>query len=418
MKIIHTSDWHIGKKLYNIELEEDHKYFFEQLLEIIDNEQIDVLICSGDIFDNAFPSNSSLQLYYETLTRLSKSNLQSIVIVGGNHDSISTLNAPKQILETMNIHVIGGVPKIQNNEIEENDFEREIIKITNNKRELELIICAVPFLRERDIRKTYSGESFNDKMKLIAEGIENHYKKLSDMVFQYKEQNIPIIATGHLFAAGASNCDSEREIYSGTLQKTSSLIFSQNFDYVALGHIHRPQIISGNKIIRYSGSPIPLSFSEYSDKKIVILIDIIGGKISEIKDIELKKYREYLRFKGTFSEIKSSILDYKNNFKTNAVAEIEILESKTNPSILHEAELFFSKINNRIEVIHFTIQFADKIKGTDELFDTNVSIKDIDDTEVFLKRLEKEEIEDKEQLFSAYMELREEVLQNINLSSK
>jgi exonuclease SbcD len=408
MRIIHTSDWHIGKKLYENDLEQDHQSFFETLIQIISNRKIDILIVSGDIFDSAYPSNQSLKLYFKTINRLRFSGLKHIFIVGGNHDSVSTLEAPKSLLETVNVHVVGGVPKT---ETDENDYDREIFEIKNDSGKIDLIICAVPFLRDRDIRTTVSGENSAEREKSIYEGIASHFSILAQKVKHYKERNIPIIVTGHLFASGASNSDSEREIYAGNLAKIESSVFNSVFDYVALGHIHRPQIINKNSKIRYSGSPVPLSFSERDDKKSVILIETAEGKISEPEKIELPVFRKLRHISGTFEEVKEKIRNLPKPENYKDLCEIEITESHFVPDLAALVEKFTETIEN-IDIARTVIKFSETVKGADELFESSVSIKDLSDIEVFEKLLDKENIENRTEILQTYHQIKQIIAEN------
>ncbi len=408
MRILHSSDWHIGKKLYEIDLEADLVFFFENLIQIIQSKQIDILIVSGDIFDTAYPSNSALNLYYRTLIRLSNTGLKHIFIIGGNHDSVSTLEAPKPVLEAVNVHVIGGVPKTEK---DENDYEQEIYEIKNEIGSTELVICAVPFLRERDIRINNSGENALERAKSINDGIKNHFSIIAQHVKRYKEKNIPILVTGHLFVAGSSNSDSEREIYAGNLAKIDSSIFDPVFDYVALGHIHRPQTVNKNPKIRYSGSPIPLSFSEREDKKMLLCIQTTESNDLEVSEIELPFFRKLLHFSGTFEDIKMKISKLQNVQISKDLCEVEIFEKQYIPDLINSVQQYFAELET-IQIAHFKIQFAENNAGLDEFFDTTQSIKDLSDIEVFEKRLDNENIENKEDILQTYYEIKQIISQN------
>ncbi len=397
MKILHTSDWHIGLKLYNYEIENEHKLFFDWLIETIQEHKIDVLIIAGDIFDTAYPSNSSLQLYYKTLYRIKNTNCKDIIIIGGNHDSVSTLNAPKQILEYLNIHVVGGIS---------NNIENEIIEIKNENNEPGLVVCAVPFLRDKDIRRSRAGESYEDKANALREGISKHYAKLAELINPYKEKQIPVFATGHLFMAGASVTDSERDIYIGNLAKISKSHFPEQFDYIALGHIHRPQIVAKTENIRYSGSPLPLSFSERKDYKQVVVIDIDKNNPINITPVKIPEIINLKKVKGTYNEVVTElkVLDKELDY----LVDIELFEEKYNPELFSLFYDFIEKLE-KVKVINYKIIFEDKQIGADDIYEDTVSLRDMDITDVFHKLIDKHEIDNSDEIIDTFKELLNEI---------
>lgn len=292
--ILHTADWHLGKKLDQHDRAEEHQLFFEWLLQCIVQEKIDALIIAGDIFDTGVPSNESLRMYYNFLVALHKTCCRQAIIIGGNHDSISTLHAPRELLRALQVQVVGGIPE---------NPEEQMIELKSKDGHTEAVVAAVPFLRDRDVRLSISGESAAEREKRMREGIIGHYEKLVPLVESYKKKGIPVIATGHLFAAGATASDSEKQIHVGTLGHIPVNMFPEVFDYIALGHIHRPQTVGGLPYVRYSGSPIPLSFSEANDGKHVLLLKAQPSKSVTITEIPIPCFRPLLRIQGTPDEV-------------------------------------------------------------------------------------------------------------------
>jgi len=316
MRVLHTSDWHLGKRLEQCERTDEHQHFLDWLVQTIQAQKIELLVIAGDIFDTSSPSNTALKQYYDFLWHLRGTCCRDIVIVGGNHDSVATLNAPKELLRYFNVHVIGGATA---------EIQDEIIPITNEEGEVKLVVCAVPFLRDKDIRLSVPGESYEEQETRLKEGICGHYQNLIPHIQPYKNQRIPVIATGHLFAAGSSASDSEKEIHVGNLGQICGDQFPIDFDYVALGHLHRPQKVSGMPHIRYSGSPIPLSFSEVEDKKIIIILEFADGALSQLEEIEIPVCRKLVRFKGDLDKIRRHIISFDNGTHAfPALAEIQV----------------------------------------------------------------------------------------------
>ena len=376
MKILHTSDWHLGQNFMGKSREEEHNSFLTWLLEIIENKNINVLIVAGDIFDTATPPNYALELYYNFLTKLSLSSCDNIIITAGNHDSIATLKAPKQLLQALNIHVITSGDKNEN----------EVIKIFNQKK-LEGIICAVPFLRDYVVRQAMSSETLNDKEYLLSQGIKEHYKNV------YKEarkllngKEIPIIATGHLTTVGSKTSESEREIYIGGRLDIDSDFLGKYFDYVALGHLHINQKV-GSEHIRYSGSPIPLSFSESTSQKKVNIVEF-ENKVIKVVELEIPLYRRLLALRG---DVNSILKDFENIKDKNTWIEVHL--SDDNPFYANQI------IRDKAQELEL-ILLAVKIDKTEKILlteDVNViSLDELNPLDIFHQRIEKDELEDKD----------------------
>ena len=298
-KILHTSDWHLGHRLLDRSRQEEHAKFMDWLIELINDERINALVIAGDVFDSGSPPIYAERQYYQFLCKVSQTCCEHVIIVGGNHDSASKLNAPKDVLVSMNVHVMGGAAQ---------NIEEEVLHLKNSKGESQAIVCAVPFLRDRDLRYSNAGESVSDIEKAIQEGIKSHYSKVASVARAEKDRHdIPIIATGHLYMKGSKNSDSERMIYVGNIGQVGSEVLESEFDYVALGHLHCSQKVKGLEQVRYSGSPIPLSFSESKDDKKVVLVEFEGRELKSINEISVPLSKKLVLIKGTMEEVISQI---------------------------------------------------------------------------------------------------------------
>ncbi|WP_152513987.1 exonuclease SbcCD subunit D C-terminal domain-containing protein [Psychrobacter aquaticus] len=272
LNVLHTSDWHLGRRLYGRLRYDEFAAFLNWLQDTISAQHVDVLIVAGDVFDTMTPSNKAQALYYEFLGKVSKSCCQHVVIVAGNHDSPTFLDAPSHVLKFLNVHVIGTACE---------DLNDEVLVLDDVNGTPHCIIAAVPYLRDRDVRSSQAGESGQIKDANVIAGIRAHYDKVADIakvkqveLIEAHQRHIPIIATGHLFAAGGQTTDDDgvRELYVGSLGKVSADMFDAGFDYVALGHLHVPQRVGGREHIRYSGSPIAMGFGEARQQKQVLLV--------------------------------------------------------------------------------------------------------------------------------------------------
>ena len=381
MKVLHTSDWHLGKRLLHHERTEEHQHFLNWLLETIRTEKVDVLVVAGDIFDTGAPANTALKQYYDFLRELHFTGCKNVIITGGNHDSISTLNAPKELLKYFNIHVIGGVPE---------NLEDEIITVKNAAGEVGLVVCAVPFLRDKDIRLSIAGETTEEREQRLKDGICAHYKNLVPLISEYKTAGIPVLATGHLFAAGSSTSDSEKEIHVGNLGQICGDQFPEEFDYIALGHLHRPQIVGGFNHVRYSGSPIPLSFSENDDRKSILLLNFAQGKLSDLTEVPVPRQRRLVRFKGTLDKVQVHLLAFENqDCPLPAWAEVQIETESFIPNLEENLrELLGDK--TELELVRcLQVRLTPKIT-LDAQVKEDLHLHDLQPKEVFRKRCEAE----------------------------
>lgn len=404
MKVLHTADWHIGKVLHKHHLQDELRMFFDWLLLTITNQEIDLLLVSGDIFDLANPSAKDRQLYYSFLRRLVDKKIH-IVITGGNHDSVGFLNAPKGLLHELNITIIGGAT---------DPLEDELIEIRNRAGELEVVVAAVPFLRDKDLRNIESDKRYKNRTEAIVAGIKEHYTALAD-ICKEKYPNIPTIAMGHLYVVGVEASDSERDIHIGNTAAIDYKSFPPSFDYIALGHIHKPQLISSNQYIRYSGSPVALSFSEKEDDKQVIIFEIREGKVQKPYAQLLPKFRELRKFSGDLKTVKRELKAYAPQHPLVSFVEIEVIENEFSSVILSEIEDVKAVYEDHatFKILKGKTTFNTGTKDTSDLFKSGEHIEDLVPLDVFKKRLEAEEIETSRvaELIEAFQLLQEEVEQ-------
>lgn len=376
MKILHTSDWHIGQKFMGKSREEEHKVFLSWIVETIKKENIDVLIVAGDIFDTGNPPNYALELYYNFLKQLFSIENLYVIITAGNHDSISTLKAPKQLLEFMNVHVITSGAEDEN----------ELIPIYKEDK-LQGVVCAVPFLRDSIVRRAVSGQTTNEKESSLNTGIKEHYIEVHEKAKELiKDDKLPIIATGHLTTVGSRTSESERDIYIGGTLDIGSDFLGKHFDYVALGHLHINQTI-GCDHVRYSGSPIPLSFSEANQTKKVNIVEFKDQKI-EVEEVEIPLYKKLQVIKGNLELVKDELKEIKDKSTW-----IEIHLNDENPMFANQA---IREYADELDLIILAI----KIDRTEKKLEAKelkvTSLDELTPTDVFTRRLDTEELEDKE----------------------
>ncbi len=359
--------------------EEEHEAFLSWIVEIIKKENIDVLIVAGDIFDTGNPANYALELYYNFLKQLFSIKNLYVIITAGNHDSISTLKAPKQLLEFMNVHVITSGEEDEN----------ELIPIYKENK-LQGVVCAVPFLRDSIVRKAVSGQTSNEKESSLNTGIKQHYIDVYEEAIKLTcENNLPIIATGHLTTVGSRTSESERDIYIGGTLDIGSDFLGKYFDYVALGHLHINQTVGCNHV-RYSGSPIALSFSEVNQKKKINIVEFKDEhKKVEVKEIEIPQHRKLQVLKGNLESIKKELETLTTH--EDKTTWIEIHLNDENPMFAHQ-ELREYAQEHELIILAIKIDRSEKILEAKELKVT--SLDELLPIDVFTRRLEAEELED------------------------
>lgn len=280
MKLIHTSDWHLGQTLHQYSRDDEHKYFFNQLKDIILEEEPDVLIVSGDIFHSATPTVVSQRLYYHTLVELSRlhDDLQ-IIVVAGNHDSPSRLEAPRELWEAFNVTVIGGLDFYKEFNESELSYDASKIQIPV-KRHDEIVgwVLAVPFINAGNYPPLKDNDTYSNRVFSFYNNLNNNLKQS----VQFNE-NHSVVATGHFMMSGV-NSNSYNKMIGGLESVAKEDILSlKEIDYWALGHVHHPQFVGEN--MRYSGSPFALTFNEiYPHSVTVVNIDNhhVDIKIREI----------------------------------------------------------------------------------------------------------------------------------------
>jgi len=283
-RIIHTADWHLGARLIENDRLPEQDAFLDWFLAQLVVLKPDLLIVAGDLFDTATPPQESLRLYYRFLARLSVQAPCRVLLLGGNHDSPATLHAPREILEAIRIQVIATPPT---------EPGQALLEFPD------CLVCAVPFLRERDLRRSQAGQTPDEIAAELRDGIRAHYAALRNAALPLAAGR-PLIATGHLTAIGATRSQSERDIHIGNLGAISADCFA-GFAYTALGHIHKPQALDPEGTIRYSGSPIPLSFSEAGVDKEFRVLDVHEGKLTQ-QAIAIPLFRPLLRLSCTLDE--------------------------------------------------------------------------------------------------------------------
>ncbi|GAB6261609.1 exonuclease SbcCD subunit D C-terminal domain-containing protein [Photobacterium sp. R1] len=306
MKILHTSDWHLGHQLHGYPREYEHQQFLNWLAETLEAEQVDALLVAGDIFDTANPPASAWRMLYRFLARLAKTLPDlNVVITGGNHDSPSKLDAPHELLKAFDLHLVGGISRDEQGQLE---MDRLLVPLTDKNGHTAAWVLAVPFLRSSDLRT----DDLSENDDRLIKGVEILYQQVTDAAKQRREPGQALIGMGHVYmASGQLSEMSERRVLGGNQHALPASIFPESLCYAALGHLHLAQRVAQTEHIRYSGSPLPLSMSERHYKHQVVLVELDGEKLAEIQPIPVPRVVEMLKVPAEPQPLKSVLAALK-----------------------------------------------------------------------------------------------------------
>jgi len=294
-RILHTADWHLGKLLNDQSRDEEHARFLTWLLAAVREHGVDAIILAGDVFDTANPPQTALGRYYDFVSSLFRQGNCALAVIAGNHDSAAQLEAPKQALHALNVHVVGFLA---------DKPEARLLALPDAK-DPKVRLTMMPFLRDRDLRIGKAGENADEIRTQIVAGIRDRYAEAAEVV-EAAGKPCPTIATGHLTVLGAKTSESERDIHIGGLGAVTSDSFPVIFDYVALGHLHRPQTTDPAGRVRYAGSPIALSFSEADDAKEVRILEVTPKGITH-SGLPIPRFRRLIQIRTDNAGLESAI---------------------------------------------------------------------------------------------------------------
>ncbi len=373
MRIIHTSDWHLGQNFYTKSRAAEHQAFLDWLLEQAEHRQADAIIVAGDIFDTGSPPSYARELYNRFVVKLQQTGC-ALYILAGNHDSVATLNESRELLACLNTCVVatpGDKP----------------LEMTRRDGSVGAILCPIPFLRPRDLLQSQAGQDGHDKQLSLLEAISQHYQCLYNAALSLRGQrSLPIIATGHLTTVGVTASDSVRDIYIGTLDAFPARNFPPA-DYIALGHIHRPQSVGGMAHIRYSGSPIALSFDETGKEKSVSLVSFEDAALSEIEALPVPVTQPLALIKGSLAQIEQQLEAWRDAPKQPITwLDIEV----TSDEYLHDMQRHIRQLTEDLplEVVLIRRSREQRQRAIDNQHKETLSELSVDD--VFSRRLAQE----------------------------
>ena len=315
MKLVHLADLHLGKKVNEFSMIDDQEYILKEIINIIDDEKTDGVLVAGDVFDRPIPSEEAIKLWDDFLNAMAKRNIQ-VFAISGNHDSAVRFAEHTSLMDSTGIHLS---PEY-NGKTKKYQIEKQGVKVN---------IYLLPFIKPIHVRHYFPDEDINNYTDACRVAIEN-------MQVNKEELNILI---AHQFVTGATRCDSE-EISVGGLDNVDVTVF-EDFDYVALGHIHGKQTI-GRDTIRYSGTPLKYSFSEKNHVKSVTVIEIDSKKDISVREVNLTPRRDMAEIRGKCSDLIQGISN--ENVDANDYLQVVLTDENDVPNAMSDLRRVYPNI--------------------------------------------------------------------------
>ncbi|EWH08924.1 exonuclease subunit SbcD [Catenovulum agarivorans DS-2] len=398
MRFIHTSDWHLGQNFYGKNRAAEHQAFFNWLLHTIEEQQVDGLIVAGDIFDTAAPPSYARTLLNQLVIQVNQLGCQ-LILLGGNHDSVAVLNENKNLYQALNTTLISQA--IQPEQI--SDYQQQVQILHDKNKKEAAIMVAVPYLRPRDLLGL-SKDEYNQAQNRLLPAIQQHYQQLYQIALdkqkqlhQQTGQQLPIIGTAHLTIVNAKVTDSVRDIYIGSLEAVPVEALP-DFDYLAMGHIHQPQVIGNKQHIRYSGSPIAMSFDEANQQKSVVLVDTNinqqkSGAPAQLKisTLNIPCSQAIAQIKGNIAQVEQQLTELATQ-QQNIWLDIEVSSDDYHSDL--QQKLLLLTADSQLEILR--VRRSKKVLQT-QVQEKNVSLDELTPHDVFKQRLENLELDEAQQ---------------------
>lgn len=336
MRLFHTSDWHLGQNLHGQERDFEHACFLEWLLDQLKLAQPDVLLIAGDIFDTVNPPVKAQERLYDFIVSAHEQQpLLTIVMIAGNHDSGSRIELPAPLMRRLRTHALGRVLWLDDGQL---DAERLLLPLPNAQGEIAAWCLALPFLRPAEVTGAHLGDNY-------LRGIGQVHEWLIEAANAKRQPGQALIAISHAHMAGGSvSEDSERSLIIGNAEALPASLFGPSISYVALGHLHKPQKVNGEERIRYSGSPIPLSFSEIKYEHQILDVLLEGETLISVESKHIPRSVQLQRIgPAPLAETLLQLADLPNidllaETQRQPWLEVRVTLDEPQPDLRHQVE--------------------------------------------------------------------------------
>ena len=409
LRILHTSDWHLGHTLHDVPRTHEHGQFLAWLGDTLERERIDSLIVAGDVFETANPSAAAQSVWYEFLaaTRARLPQLD-IIVIAGNHDSAARLDAPQPLLRGLRIHVLGGVPRTDDGNIA---VDQMVIGLRDASGVVAAQLVAVPFLRPADLPRDAEGPTGDP----LIEGVRAVYDEVIDHARAVRAPGQALVATGHCYMIGTSlSWTSERRILGGNQHALPMNIFPDDIAYVALGHLHKPQRVGKREHIRYCGSPIALAMSEARFRHQVLVVELDGEQLADVRAVEVPRVVDMIRVPASGAATLDDVLpalaalppfDASAPADTRPHLEVVVALAKPEPKLRELIEMELEHKSPRL--LKLSVEYTGDGASLAESIPA-VNLRDLDPLDVFLRRYRRDhEGDPAPRLLEAFCELLE-----------
>jgi len=342
MRILHTSDWHLGNRLMDEPRLDEFRQFLEWLLKLMKQEKVEALLVSGDIFDSTTPSDKARELYCDFLSRADATGCRQIIVTAGNHDSVQMLQVAAPLLRRHHARVVAN--------LRSEEATSCLVPLCDATGKPQILVAAVPFLRPHEVSLQVNAEDAEARRTAYVDGIAECYARVAQAAQEWKDArpeaaNVRLVAMGHLTVTGVEVTDSTRKAVIGTIESVGSSIFDPMFNYVALGHIHRRRDLDGGRI-RYCGSPLPMGFDEAHAPGEVLLVDIAESGV-EVHPVTVPTFVDYREENCTTARELDSLLDSLENRGENAApVRLKLHYAGTDLSIMDIRERLDKRLKN------------------------------------------------------------------------
>lgn len=323
MRLLHTSDWHLGHTLGGLTRRFEHQRFFSWLRDVCVDQQIDAIVIAGDVFDSANPPATAFEDFYGLLADLHSALPKlDMVVVGGNHDSPARLEAPHPLLKSLRIHVVGSLPRQEPDSLGHSpvDVSRIVVPLHDRAGNVAVWCVAIPYVRPADLATRWLGSLApgDDAIDPLVEGVREVYSSAVKYARSIRRAGQAMIATGHCYMANSKLSEfSERKILGGNLHALPVDLVSDEVSYLALGHLHLAQTVGNSPTRRYCGAPIPLHADEADYPHQVVVVEFEGEHTQNITPFRVPRSVEFIRVPkvgaGTFDEVVAELRQLPQN---------------------------------------------------------------------------------------------------------
>lgn len=422
MKLLHTSDWHLGGSLGEFGYEQEQQKFLDWLLDTMKDREFDVLVVSGDVFHYPTPSNAAREMYYQFLRDCNEqAHPRRVVVVAGNHDSPSGIDAPSTVLSAIDVDVAGHRP--------EPGSDDHLVPIVDSSGDPRLVVAAIPYLSEGDlgvpVRVDEEARSLHAR---YTDAFEAFYDDVA-ATGREKYGDLPLVATGHM-TCFSSGVDAEVEHRGAEIHRTGTIgamppeVFSDDFDYVALGHIHSCRAVTDDRRVCYSGTPTPTRVTEAEGRKVLgVAFDEEG--LADVEEIDVPIWRHILRLSGSSDELKDQLesLEVDKDLPPYLFIEVELADGESPAQVQKDlADLLeerFEDDENRPRIAKCRTPLSEV--DLDEVMGDVPDLEAMSPRDVFIERFKQQKSRDRDvpdELLEYFDELVEQVDQRRREANK